>query len=101
MATVLFDSYLKCRSGKIKPYYESSFHVDDLYDKKLVWFHESYGLMKLYRVHRVEGPETDEYDATYIAEAVGPSCFTRDARWNEVAENPELCLENYLKERGA
>ena len=101
MATVLFDSYLKCRNGKIKPYYDDVFHVDDLYDQKLVWFHEGYGLMKLYRVHRVEGPETDEYYANYIAEEVGPSCFTRDDRWEEAISDPELYLENYLKERGA
>ena len=101
MATVLFDSYLKCKSGKIKPYYECSFNVDDLHDQKLVWFHEGYGLMRLYRVHRVEGADRDEEDANYIAERVGPSCFTRDERWEEAAENPELYLENYLKERGA
>ena len=97
MATVWFDSYLKCKNGKLKPYYDCSFHVDDLYDQKLVWFHEGYGLMRLYRVHRVEGAEKDEEDANYIAEKVGPSCFTGDDRWKEVACDPEKCLEEYLQ----
>lgn len=101
MATVYFDSTLKCWNGRIKPYYDCTFHVDDLYDKKLVWFHEGYGLMKLYRVHRVEEAEVDEDRANYIAEVVGPVCHTSSDDWTRAVQDPDEYLKEYLERKGA
>lgn len=83
---VWFDSTLKCRSGKRIPYWEDT-TIDEAKDKDLVWFHEGYGLMALYRLHIV-----DEKNA--IAEKLNKWCRTSSSRWEELSDNPELALQD-------
>lgn len=83
---VYFDSYLRCKSGKVIPYYDVTFNVDSIEDQQLVWFHEGYGVMQLYRLHRVD--ET----ADFIAEALKARCRTSDDKWEIYLNNPELAL---------
>lgn len=84
MINVLFDSYLKCRSGRRLPYYDVSY-VEKAEDQELVWFHEGYGLMKLYRLHEVDREN-------YIAEPTKVSCYTKSDKWDLYKSNPELAL---------
>lgn len=87
MANVWFDDFLKCRSGKVVPYYDrASVSDDEIFDKKLIWFHEGYGRMVLYRVHQVD--DTDDY----IAESMRKSTYTGSDNWKLWSDNPELAL---------
>lgn len=59
--TVYFDSTVRTKSGKRAPFWDSTVIEDDLEDKQEIWFHESYGRCKLYRLHKVD-------ETNYIAE---------------------------------
>ena len=85
MFTVLFDSFLRTKKGTLLPYYEESF-VDEAHDQELIWFHESYGCMKLYRLHQAD-------DTTFIAEDLKRMCFTSNPNWGRYLKHPELALQ--------
>lgn len=55
-------------------------------DKELMWFHESYGLMKLYRIHKVD-------ELNFVAEDLHKGVYTSDEDWDKYCENPELVLD--------
>ena len=84
---IWFDDVIRTRSGKRKPYYTFSQVEGDnvCKDKEIRWFHEGYGLMKLYRIHVVD-------DENAIEEDVGATCFTRDPDWQAFSICPELAL---------
>ena len=59
--TVLFDSKLRCKSGKVIPYYDTHWYEDPnnkFTDKSDHWFHEGYGYLKKYRLHQVDNTNT-------------------------------------------
>ena len=82
---VWFDSKLKTRSGKRVPYWESSSVDEKVEDQDLVWFHEGYGMMGLYRLHVVD-------DDNAIAEDLKKWCSTESSRWEEFEDHPEKAL---------
>ena len=53
MVTVLFDSILRTKRGTYIPFWETSY-MEEATDNELVWFHEGYGMMKLYRLLQVD-----------------------------------------------
>ena len=58
---ILFDSRLKCRSGKIIPYYDTCWYDDpnnEFVDQSEHWFHEGYGYFKRYKIHQVDNTNT-------------------------------------------
>ena len=83
MKTVYFDDTLRTRKG-VTPYYDTT-EVSNATDGELVWFHERYGYMKLYRLHEVDS-------TNFIAEDLHIVCRTCDERWYEWSENPLLAL---------
>lgn len=85
---IWYDDILKCQNGKRKPYYGWTTVEDDncVTDKQLIWLHEGYGRMGLYRVHYVD-------DENYIAEDMKISCYTSSNNWKIYSEKPELALE--------
>ena len=85
--SIYFDSFLKTRKGKVVPFYDRVMVEKDepIKDKTLMWFHESYGYMKLYRLHKVD-------DENYIAEDTKTSCRTNNENWKKFLENPILAL---------
>lgn len=86
MVFVYFDSILKTRNGKKIPYWESSYLNDnEVADNQLTWFHEGYGLMKLYKLLKVD-------DNNYIAENMKRSIRTGSPNWPEYSEHPALAL---------
>ena len=87
MISVYFDDVLKTRSGKIKPFWSVSYIEEGASDNQLVWFHERYGLMRLYRLLKVD-------DKNYIAEYAGRCICTNDSRWSDWLANPELALKS-------
>ena len=86
MKSIYFDSMLKCRSGRLKPYWDTTFTNDELKDQELKWFHEGYGLFTLYRLHKVD-------DENFIAENMHKYMRTTDENWDKYVEHPELLLE--------
>ena len=94
MLIVLFDSEIKTKKGW-KPFWEQSY-VDNAQDQELTWFHESYGRMKLYRLHRVDAK-------TFIAEDLKKMCSTSNPNWNFYLEHPEYALNSPIQgwNRGA
>ena len=84
MYIVLFDSYIRTKKGLL-PFYEESF-VDEAHDQELIWFHESYGCMKLYRLHQAD-------DTTFIAEDLKRMCSTSHPNWGRYSEHPELAIQ--------
>lgn len=84
---IWFDDWIKTRSGKRKPYYDFVKLERIVKDQELIWFHEGYGRMQLYRVHKVD-------DENFIAEDLHKGCYTSSDRWDELSENPELALAN-------
>lgn len=83
MQTVYFDAKLRTRKGFI-PYWDEV-RVDSAYDGQLVWFHERYGRMYLYRLHQVD-------DRNFIAEDTGARCSTDREEWEAWHANPALAL---------
>ena len=83
---VLFDSYIRTKKCNNVPFYEQSF-VDEAHDQELTWFHESYGRMKLYRLHQAD-------DTTFIAEDLKRTCSTSNPSWDWYSEHPESALQN-------
>ena len=83
---VWFDDYIRCRSGKTLPYYDYSIVEREIKDKELVWFHEGYGRMSLYRLWKVDSEN-------FIAEKLRIYCRTNYERWLEYLSNPELALQ--------
>lgn len=88
---VWFDDYIRCRSGKLLPYYSYSQVEQELKDKELAWFHEGYGRMCLYRLWKVDSEN-------FIAENLKIYCRTDYERWREWLSNPELALQNANKD---
>ena len=87
---IWFDSYIKTRSGKRIPYADFSVLERRVNDQELIWFHESYGLMMLYRVHKVD-------DENFVAEYMRVSCYTSSDNWERYLDDPELALsESWL-----
>lgn len=90
---LLFDDVLKTKSGKRIPYYKEqtsgSDNDEDITDQSLHWFHEGYGTMQLYRLHKVE----DKIYEYYICEPLKKYCSTGSEQWNLFSEHPELALE--------
>lgn len=82
-----FDDYIRCRSGKLLPYYTCSRVEHELKDKELVWIHVGYGRMCLYRLWKVDFEN-------FIAENLKIYCRTNDERWDKWLSNPELALQN-------
>ena len=62
MITVWFDDILKTKTGKNKPYWSAT-EVKDAVDQEEVYFHEGYGRLRKYRLHKVD-------EINYIAEKV-------------------------------
>lgn len=60
---IWFDCYIRTRNGR-KPYYDYVQVERGLKDKELIWIHEGYGLMVLYRLWKVD-------DENFIAENTG------------------------------
>ena len=83
---IWFDSYIRTRSGR-KPYYDCITEERYLKDKELVWVHEGYGLMVLYRLWKVD-------DENFVAENTGKSIHTFSNKWEMYRNNPELALAN-------
>ena len=83
MKTIYFDDTLRTRKGRV-PFYDFT-QVSETTDGELVWFHERYGYMKLYRLHQVDADN-------FIAEDLHTVCRTSDERWSEWGENPLLAL---------
>lgn len=81
---IWFDSYIRTRNGR-KPYYDWIVEERSLKDKELIWIHEGYGLMVLYRLWKVD-------DENFIAENTGHSIYTFSKKWEEYSKNPELAL---------
>ena len=86
---IWFDSYIKTRSGKRIPYADFSVLERRVNDQELIWFHESYGLMKLYRVHKVD-------DQNFVAEYTWVSCYTSSDKWERYLDQPELALSESI-----
>lgn len=84
---VWFDDWIRCRNGKLKPFYDFSIIEHELKDQELAWFHEGYGRMCLYRLWKVD---TDNF----IAENLEKYCRTSSEHWHDWLENPELALQN-------
>lgn len=84
--TVLFDDTLRTQKGKVIPYYDEIRLEHTVKDKELAWFHEGYGVMHLYRLHRVDNTDT------FIAEYTGKACRTNNDNWETYSEHPELAL---------
>lgn len=80
---VLFDSMLRCRSGKLVPYWDTVY-TDTV--KPLMWFHEGYGTMRLYRLHDVDGK-------TFIAEYTGVQSWTEDPLYAVYSKFPQLAMD--------
>ena len=83
---IWFDSYIRTRSGKRIPYYDRVTEERYLKDQELMWFHEGYGRMVLYRIWKVD-------DENFVAENTGASCYTSSDNWGLYSENPELALK--------
>lgn len=81
---IWFDCYIRTRNGR-KPYYDWIVEERGLKDKELIWIHEGYGLMVLYRLWKVD-------DENFIAENTGHSIHTFSNKWEQYSENPELAL---------
>lgn len=88
---VYFDSRLKTKTKGTIPYYDISFNVANCEDKKLMWFHEGYGMMRLYRIHQIDR------SSDFIAELAGPICRTSSSEWTSYLENPEYAMKDYYK----
>lgn len=57
---LLFDSKLRCKSGKSIPYYDEHWYEDrdnTLIDQSEHWFHEGYGYFRKYKLHRIDDTE--------------------------------------------
>lgn len=91
---ILFDDYLKTRSGKRLPYYDEQTHDEEyageLVDKSLHWFHEGYGTFQLYKIHDVDG-------VNYIAEPLRKFINKRDDDFEAFIHSPEL-YKVYIEE---
>ena len=87
---LMFDSTLKCRSGKRIPWVDEQIYGNDddgdIIDNSLHWFHISYGTFRLYRLHQVDKTEY------YICEPLNKWCRTYDPEWEAWRENPELAV---------
>lgn len=83
---IWFDDWIKCRNGKIKPFWDFTVLEQIVKDKELMWFHERYGRMELYRVHKVDNDN-------FVAEDLKISCYTSNENWELYSEKPELALE--------
>ena len=83
---IWFDSYIRTRSGR-KPYYDRVVEEERyLKDRELMWFHEGYGRMVLYRIWKID-------DENFVAENTGVSSYTSSDNWELYLENPELALK--------
>ena len=82
---IWFDDWIKCRSGKRKPFWQSTTLERIVEDQELIWFHECYGMMNLYRMHKVD-------DENFIAEDLKVCCSTSSRLWDSWSENPELAI---------
>ena len=84
MFTVYFDEeHLNSRGKRV--YFWDFTQVSNAADKQLVWFHEHYGLMKLYRLHAVDAE-------SFIAEDLNVYCRTSSDAWGKLSEDPALAL---------
>lgn len=85
---VHFDVEYRSKKTR-KTYYESeceSYEPQTPWkDKSLHWFHEGYGRMILYRLHKVD-------DENFVAEKTGKSCYTCSEKWQIFSAHPELAL---------
>ena len=50
---IWFDEIYKTQKGKKVPFYTFT-TVDHAEDGAVAWFHERHGLMKLYKIHKVD-----------------------------------------------
>lgn len=82
---VWFDAKIKVRSGKRVPFWDRTSVESEVKDKDLMWFHEGYGMMGLYRLHIVDKDNA-------VAEDLHKWCSTESEKWEDLAENPELAL---------
>lgn len=86
MITIYFDKMLKTRKGKKVSFWDCGYLEHEVSDNELVWFHEGYGLMKLYRLIKVD-------EKNYIAEKTNCSVTTNNEKWKDYSSNPELALK--------
>lgn len=86
MVTVLFDSILRTKRGTYIPFWETSY-MEEATDNELVWFHEGYGMTKLYRLLQVD-------DKNFIAEDLHTYCRTSNPKLETFIEKPELALNS-------
>lgn len=82
---IWFDAWIRTRKGR-KPWYDFVVVEHELEDQSLHWFHEGYGRMKLYRLHKVD-------DYNFVAESTKRGCWTSDSNWRSWSEKPELALQ--------
>ena len=64
--------------------------MEEATDNELVWFHEGYGMMKLYRLLQVD-------DKNFIAEDLHKYCRTSNPKWETFSEKPELALNSWVR----
>ena len=82
---IWFDDKIKTRSGKRVPFWNFTILEQEVKDKELMWFHEAYEMMGLYRVHKVD-------TENFVAEDLGKWISTSNPDWEKYCDNPELAL---------
>lgn len=85
--TIYFDATLRTCRGKHVPFWDT-LHIEKehpAHDKDLVWFHEGYGKMALYRLHKVD-------EENYIAEKMNKYVSTSNPNCKKLLAHPELVL---------
>lgn len=86
MIAIYFDKILKTRKGKKLSFWDCGYLEREVDDNELVWFNDGYGLMKLYRLIKVD-------EKNYIAKNTKCSVTINNERWKEYSSNPELALK--------
>ena len=81
---VLFDAKIKTRRGVI-PYYEQTY-TEGKTDGDLVWFHESYGRMRLYKLEYVD-------DDTFIAVDMRRCTWAGSDDYTRWSKNPSAAIK--------
>lgn len=88
---VWFDAWIRTKKGKCVPFYDFTTMEREIKDQELVWFHEGYGYMRLYRLHKVD-------DENYIAELINNcGCYTCSEEWDSWLKNPQLAIDASCK----
>ena len=83
---VWFDALTRNKNGKLVPFRDFTVVNYELKDQELIWMHEGYGRMNLYRVHKIDD---ENYDAELIN---GCGTYTWSKNWDSWRKNPQLAL---------